>query len=135
MIVPSEQPEPFGLVAIEAFARSRPVLASAAGGLLDIVTAERDGWFFPPGDAAALADLLKRIDRAEVARTGAAARATFEARFTSERYAADWWDLVNGVSGLVPPAPASRTLAHKIIAPATWTASTQNVAESKSHSA
>ncbi|KYH45867.1 glycosyltransferase family 4 protein [Branchiibius sp. NY16-3462-2] len=135
MIVPSEQPEPFGLVAIEAFARSRPVLASAAGGLLDIVTAERDGWFFPPGDAAALADLLKRIDRAEVARTGTAARATFEARFTSERYAADWWDLVNGVSGLVPPAPASRTLAHKIIPPATWPVPGRNVAKSKSHSA
>lgn len=117
MIVPSEQPEPFGLVAIEAFARSRPVLASAAGGLLDIVTAEHDGWFFPPGDAAALADLLKRIDRAEVTRASAAARSTFETRFTSERYATNWWNLVNDASHLVAPQPASRAFARNIPTP------------------
>lgn len=135
MIVPSEQPEPFGLVAIEAFARSRPVIASAAGGLLDIVTAEHDGWLFPPGDAATLADLLKRIDRTEVARTGAAARSTFEARFTSERYATDWWQLVNEASGLVPAPPAARALAHTFLAPAGWPAPALTGTESESRSA
>ena len=37
LIVPSDKPEPFGLVAIEAFSRGRAVIGSAAGGLLEIV--------------------------------------------------------------------------------------------------
>ena len=57
MIVPSTKPEPFGLVSIEAFARQRPVIASAAGGSLEIVQ-EGAGWLFPPGDAGALAGRL-----------------------------------------------------------------------------
>ncbi len=90
VLLPSDEPEPFGLVAIEAFARGRPVIASSAGGLADIVTDGSDGWTFPPRDAEALARILGRLDRDEVHRAGRRARATYEDRFTAERYAADW---------------------------------------------
>ena len=90
LVVPSDSPEPFGLVAIEAFARGRPVVGSAAGGLADIVTDGADGWLFPPGDTEALAVVLSGLTRADVARAGVQARATYEQRYTAQRYAADW---------------------------------------------
>ena len=90
MIVPSDRPEPFGLVAIEAFARSRPVIASAAGGLLEIVTPGRDGWLFPPRDVDALAAVLTSLSPAAVQAAAEAARETYEERFTVDRFAEDW---------------------------------------------
>lgn len=90
VVMPSDRPEPFGLVAIESFARGRPVIASAAGGLLDIVTDGRDGWLFPPGNVGVLAELLVGLRRAQVVRAGAAARSTYSLRFTVERFADEW---------------------------------------------
>jgi glycosyltransferase involved in cell wall biosynthesis len=90
VLVPSDRPEPFGLVAIEAFARGRPVIASAGGGLLDIVTPGGDGWLFPPGDVAALAVLLATVTRTDAQARGRAARKTYEERFSTPRFAAEW---------------------------------------------
>jgi glycosyltransferase involved in cell wall biosynthesis len=89
-VVPSDEPEPFGLVTIEAFARGRPVVASAAGGALDIVTDGHDGWLFAPRDVDTLAAILARLDRDEVAGAGSAARQAFEQRYTAQRYAQAW---------------------------------------------
>jgi glycosyltransferase involved in cell wall biosynthesis len=100
MIVPSERPEPFGLVAIEAFARARPVIASDAGGLREVVTPGTDGWLFEPGDAQALAALMTHITREQVTAAGRAARAAFEARFTEARWAEEWRSAVfSGCTG------------------------------------
>ena len=60
-----------------------------AGKLLsnsDMVTDGRDGWLFQPGDAASLAAVAADAwrDRDELARRGAAARETFERRFTAD---------------------------------------------------
>lgn len=96
MVIPSTEPEGFGLVAIEAFARGRPVIASADGGLLDIVTQGADGWLVPPGDVAALTRLLGALKRDAVARAGAQARQTYENRFTAERFAQSWRAAVLG---------------------------------------
>ncbi|MET0766588.1 MAG: glycosyltransferase family 4 protein, partial [Aeromicrobium sp.] len=90
VVVPSDNPEPFGLVAIEAFSRGRPVVGSDGGGLADIITHGQDGWLFPLGDADRLAELLAGLTRAEVNRAGAQARATYERRFTADRYAEQW---------------------------------------------
>ncbi|WP_169237266.1 glycosyltransferase family 4 protein [Candidatus Roseilinea sp. NK_OTU-006] len=57
--VPSVWPEVFGLVVLESFAVGRPVVASAIGGLPEVVRQGTDGWLIPPGDVEALAD---RID-------------------------------------------------------------------------
>lgn len=60
-VVPSTEPEPFGLVAIEAMASGKPVIAAAHGGLKEIVVDEETGFLFKPGDAAALAESIAKL--------------------------------------------------------------------------
>ena len=55
--VPSYR-EGFGVVCAEAMAHGRPVVASAVGGLLDLVADGETGIHVPPGDVAALRDAL-----------------------------------------------------------------------------
>lgn len=84
VVVPSRAPEPFGLVAIEAMAHGRAVLAARHGGLTEIVVEEETGWFHRPGNAADLAEVIGRIeaDRARLAARGAAGRRRFAEHFT-----------------------------------------------------
>lgn len=86
LVLPSDEPEPFGLVVIEAFALSRPVVASDAGGPAGIITDGVDGWRYRIGDAGALAEVLRSLTRERVAAAGTAARATYERRYLPERY-------------------------------------------------
>ena len=74
-IAPSLLPESFGIVALEAAAAGKPAIASAVGGLVDIVADGETGLLVPPGDVDALADALRRLcgDDDLRARMGAAA--------------------------------------------------------------
>jgi glycosyltransferase involved in cell wall biosynthesis len=70
-------PEPFGRVVIEGMLAGRPVVASAGGGVLEILEDGRTGFLVEPGDTDALAAVLRRIlatpDRGDaVARAGQA---------------------------------------------------------------
>ncbi len=69
--------EGFGVVCAEAMARGRAVVASAVGGLLDLVEHERTGLLVPPEDPAALRTALERLLADEALRNelGTAARA------------------------------------------------------------
>ncbi|MEQ1868682.1 MAG: glycosyltransferase family 4 protein [Vicinamibacterales bacterium] len=70
--VPSRWQEPFGLVALEAMQRGRPVVASNVGGLAEVVRDSDTGILVPPEDEAALAAALERVlaDRALAAALG-----------------------------------------------------------------
>ena len=59
-VVPSLY-EPFGLVALEALACGIPVIASAVGGLKEIVLDGQCGLLVPPGDAPALTRALRLL--------------------------------------------------------------------------
>lgn len=48
-VVPSTEPESFGMVALEAMAASRPVIAANHGGLSEIVVPEETGFLVTPG--------------------------------------------------------------------------------------
>lgn len=58
-VVPSTGSETFGLAALEAFACGRPVVASDAGGLPELVRDGENGWIVPRGDEHALAARLQ----------------------------------------------------------------------------
>jgi glycosyltransferase involved in cell wall biosynthesis len=74
--VPSRR-EGYGVVAREAMAYGRPVVASAVGGLLDAVTDGETGLLVPAGDEGALRTALERLlaDGGLRERLGTAARA------------------------------------------------------------
>ena len=82
LVLPS-WPEGLGRVVIEAFARGRGVVATGAGGILDLVTDGVEGILIPPADdgrARRRRSCACSRDRELAARLGAAAH---------ERYA-DW---------------------------------------------
>lgn len=61
LVVPSIWYENSPLVILEAQAAGRPVLASAMGGMAELVRNEVDGLTFAPGDAADLARQIQRL--------------------------------------------------------------------------
>jgi len=50
--------EPFGRVIVEAMLCDRPVVATQAGGAVELVEAGKTGWLVPPGDAQKLAAII-----------------------------------------------------------------------------
>ena len=79
-------PEPFGRVLVEAMLARRPLVASDAGGVREVVRRDRTGLLVAPGDAAALAQAVTGL-RDDPARSHAmveAAAADARTRFTRE---------------------------------------------------
>jgi glycosyltransferase involved in cell wall biosynthesis len=97
LVLPS-WPEGLGLVVIEAFARGRGVVVTAAGGLLDLVQDDVEGLLVPRADVEALAAALVRVltDRPLAERLGAAAHARYaDWHSTPEGFAAQLRELVD----------------------------------------
>ena len=68
--------EPFGIVVLEAWAASLPVIASNIGGIKDFVVNGRNGLLFEPQDAEALNCAFKQLMRNPEFRTELVARAS-----------------------------------------------------------
>lgn len=60
-LVLASDSEPFGLAILEGMRAEIPVVASAAGGALEIIEHGTSGLLFEPGDARALADCFRRL--------------------------------------------------------------------------
>jgi alpha-maltose-1-phosphate synthase len=75
--------EPFGLINLEAMACETAVVASAVGGLLEVVEDGRSGLLVPPGRPDALAEALNRVlaDPGLARAMGQAGRRRVEAAF------------------------------------------------------
>jgi glycosyltransferase involved in cell wall biosynthesis len=75
-VAPSLWPEPFGLVALEAAAAGKPIVATDMGGLRDIVVEGETGLVVPAEDRDALAAAMQKLiaDEALRGRLGAAAK-------------------------------------------------------------
>ena len=82
--VPSTEAEAFGLVAVEAMAAGRPVVAARIGGLPEVVIDGSTGSLHAPGDAEALAARLRiLLDDPQLRHDfGLAGRARFQLEFT-----------------------------------------------------
>ena len=81
----SDKPEAFGRVMAEAGAMGLPVVASDHGGAREIVLHGQTGWLVPPGDAASLADGIRRSLAALAPAIAPQARAHILAHFTLAR--------------------------------------------------
>ena len=85
VVCPSRR-EGYGVVAREAMAHGRPVVATAVGGLRDAVHERVTGLLVPPGDAVALRGAIERLlgDAKLRRRLGAAAREKVRAELSWE---------------------------------------------------
>lgn len=83
LLMPSLWEEPFGLVAVEALARARPVMTTGAGGLGDIVDASC-GWVVEP-TVGAWRQALDGVTREAAARLGQVGRRRYEERWTPDQ--------------------------------------------------
>jgi glycosyltransferase involved in cell wall biosynthesis len=80
------------LVAVEAMATGRPIVASSVGGLPELVIDGETGALVPSGDPAALAEAIAAItaDPLQLDRIGAAARRRYEQHFTAAHMVERW---------------------------------------------
>ncbi|SDN86968.1 Glycosyltransferase involved in cell wall bisynthesis [Actinomyces ruminicola] len=89
VVVPSRQ-EPFGNTAVEAMHAARPLVASSAQGLKEVVDDGVTGLLVPPDDPRALADALGRLaaDPALAARLARQGAEAAQQRFSVQGYRA-----------------------------------------------
>jgi len=83
VVCPSHR-EGYGVVAREAMAHGRPVVATAVGGLVDAIEDGVTGLLVPPHDPTALRNAIEALlaDPELGQRLGAAARTTARERFS-----------------------------------------------------
>jgi glycogen synthase len=98
VVVPSRL-EPFGLVALEAAQVGRPVVASAVGGLPEVVVHSETGLLVPAGDPEALARAIDSLlkDPARLEQLGRRAQEHASRRFR-------WDDYVDSYESLLEAA-------------------------------
>jgi glycosyltransferase involved in cell wall biosynthesis len=84
LLFTSEAPEAFSRLVLEAFAVGTPVVGTTLGGTAEVLREGETGLTFPPGNARALADQVRRIlgDAALRARIVANARRLVETRYS-----------------------------------------------------
>ena len=100
MVSASTDPEAFGRVVPEAQALGRPVIASDHGGARETVVEGITGWLTPPGDAEALAAMLKEVlalDGAARHKLAKTAIAHVRAEFSKDAMCAKTLDVYNEV--------------------------------------
>ncbi|MDX2097641.1 MAG: glycosyltransferase [Leptolyngbyaceae cyanobacterium bins.59] len=86
LVFPSEWYETFGRVAIEAFARGTPVVASNIGAISELVEHQRTGLLFRPSDSQDLATQINWLlsHPQELRQMRQEVRSEFEAKYTAE---------------------------------------------------
>lgn len=110
LIVPSRF-EAFGLVALEARAAGRPVIASAVDGLIEQVSSGA-GVTVAPGDPQALVDAILHLSKADLGPYSVAARITARAHIETSLRA--WQTLfveIGATEASELPPPSKRTVA------------------------
>jgi glycosyltransferase involved in cell wall biosynthesis len=84
----ASEPEPFGRVVAEAMAAGRPVVATAGGGVLDMVEDGVTGLLVPPGDVTSMAKAIEHFlqDREQARIISQRAQRRARERFSVERH-------------------------------------------------
>jgi glycosyltransferase involved in cell wall biosynthesis len=99
-VLPSTEPEPYGIVVVEALASGTPVVVSDAGGVREIVdhAVPGSGTKVPPGDADVLADALVAVTPRTTAASVRSARPSLQPSSEMGRFAEIFRRVVGGVS-------------------------------------
>nr|WP_295884907.1 glycosyltransferase family 4 protein [uncultured Devosia sp.] len=99
VVVPSKKPEPFGLVAVEAMAHGRALVAASHGGLKEIVVEGETGFLFEPNNAEALAECIMAAseDTALTLSMGLAGKKRYEEHFSEQRYQEQFVSIVGAL--------------------------------------
>jgi 2-polyprenyl-3-methyl-5-hydroxy-6-metoxy-1,4-benzoquinol methylase len=98
VVVHASLGEPFGLVVVEAMALGKPVVATAAGGPVEIIEDGVSGILTRPGDVAALAGAVEGLLGAPTTALALGARARERAReFSDQRTAEQFVSLIRQV--------------------------------------
>jgi glycosyltransferase involved in cell wall biosynthesis len=97
-VVPSLWQDAFPSAVLEAMARGKPVIASAVGGIPEMIDHGVSGLLVPAGDEAALADAMRCLitNPAEGKRLGRNARERVVRMFTPERQVEEVTALISG---------------------------------------
>ena len=105
VVVPS-MGEGFGMVALEAMERSRPVIAASIGGLGELIRDGETGLLVPAGEAEPLREAIVRLaGNLELARRmGEAGRLRAQRHFTWERVVQRMMQTIEPVVGALPRA-------------------------------
>jgi glycosyltransferase involved in cell wall biosynthesis len=91
------------VIVLEAFAAGVPVVASAVGGVPEVVEDGVSGWLVPPGDAQALASRLTEVLQSDARAMGRCGRRRVEADFTFAAQSLQYQQLL-GTLVVRPPA-------------------------------
>jgi glycosyltransferase involved in cell wall biosynthesis len=96
--------EPFGIINLEAMACKTPVVASAVGGILEVVVPEETGLLVKPGEPAEIAQAVNRLlkDPAAAGRYGENGRQRVEQFFSWAFIAQQTRDLYSSLHAQSP---------------------------------
>ncbi len=99
IFVMSSITEGLGTSLLDAMACGRPIVATTAGGMPEVVQDGKTGILVPPRDERAMADAIVKLlkDEALRERMGAAGLSLVNARFSAERMVADTLHVYEGV--------------------------------------
>ena len=101
VVVHPARRDPFPLALLEAMALSRPIVASAVGGIPEMIEDGRSGVLVPADDAGALVGAVTALlaDGERRARLGAAGHARLATRFSLEGFAAGMFAAFDAAAG------------------------------------
>lgn len=99
LVLPSVMAEPFGRTVIESMAAGCPVIATAAGGPLEIVLNDETGFLVPPNDSNAIANRVNKLLSDPLLASSFAEKGKKRAfqHFSLERLVNDFEDLIKTV--------------------------------------
>jgi glycosyltransferase involved in cell wall biosynthesis len=108
-VSPTECYEGFPMTTVEALACGAPIMASRLGAVKELLRENEIGFFFPPGDADALADKVRSVwnQTDSLRRVSDLARGEFELKYTGEQNHARLLEILGAIkSGERPKAEA-----------------------------
>jgi len=99
IVQPSNKPDPFPMVILEAMAAAKPIVASNIGGIPEMVEDGKTGLLIPPNEPEALAQAILKLlkDREDAERMGRAAFDLVKEKFTLEKFIRELEKVLTGV--------------------------------------